>query len=332
MFILGPEVAAFEEAFAEFCGVAHCIGAGNGTDAIELAIRSLGLRPGDQVVLPANTFIATALAPLRAGVSVKLVDCLPGSYLMDPEKVEAVLTPRTRAVIPVHLFGQTAAVEELSRFNIDIIEDAAQAQGAERHGKRAGSLGAVAGTSFYPTKNLGAYGDGGAVLTDRDDLASRIRALHNWGSDRKYHHPVAGFNSRLDTMQAVVLSAKLDRLEKTNEQRRQAAFLYDQLLSEDERIQRTSTVAGNYHVYHLYVIEVSDRDEVLAGLHAAGIGAGVHYPVPIHLQGALSDLGYRVGDFPVAETAAQRMISLPLFPGITEAEQEYVVGQLKAAL
>jgi dTDP-4-amino-4,6-dideoxygalactose transaminase len=227
-----------------------------------------------------------------------------------------------------------APIEHFASANpgVSIIEDAAQVQGASRHGRPAGSMGTVAGTSFYPGKNLGAFGDAGAVLTNRDDLAQRVKTLRNWGSDHKYHHPVAGFNSRLDTLQAVVLSAKLARLDGWNEERRSAAERYGKLLGGEERLDLPQTLSGNRHVYHLYVIEVDHRDGVLARLHAAGVGAGVHYPVPIHLQGALALLGHGPGDFPRAERAAQRMISLPIFPGITPGEQELVADVLLAAL
>jgi dTDP-4-amino-4,6-dideoxygalactose transaminase len=331
-FILGEEVVRFEEAFAEFCGVSHCIGVGNGTDAIELAIRALGIGPGDEVIVPANTFIATALGALRAGASVKLVDCLPGSYLIDPERVASAITKRTRAILPVHLFGQVAPVEELRDFDLPIIEDAAQAQGAERHGHKAGSLGVIAGTSFYPAKNLGAFGDAGAVMTNSEELASRVRRLRNWGSDVKYHHPVIGFNSRLDSLQAVVLSAKLALLETWNKDREATAARYDRWLSAEERIQTPLTLTGNRHVYHLYVVEVDDRARVMASLHESGIEAGIHYPVPIHLQQALAHLGHRVGDFLASEAAADRMISLPIFPGITEDEQAWVAERLIGAV
>lgn len=333
-YILGPEVAEFERTFAEFCQVGHCIGVGNGTDALELALRALGIGPGDEVILPANTFIATALAPIRAGISVRLVDCVPGTHLIDIEQAVAAVGPRTKALMPVHLFGQMAPVEELAEHLPDlfIVEDAAQAQGASRYGRRAGSVGHVAGTSFYPGKNLGAFGDAGAVMTHDVDAADRIRTLRNWGSDRKYHHPVAGFNSRLDTLQAVVLSAKLTRLVDWNDQRRTAAIYYDSLLSGYEQMTLPTTLAGNVHIYHLYVVEVDDRDRVLAALNSAGIGAGVHYPVPIHLQGALAHLGHQAGDFPHAEAAASRMLSLPMFPGIRTGEQDRVAEVISECL
>lgn len=333
-YILGPEVAEFERAFAEFCQVSQCVGVSNGTDALELALRAFGIGPGDEVILPANTFIATALAPIRAGISIRLVDCVPGTYLIDTERVAEAVGPRTKAIMPVHLFGQMAPVEELTRQHPDlfIVEDAAQSQGATRFGRRAGSVGHVAGTSFYPGKNLGAFGDAGAVMTNDVAAADRVRSLGNWGSDRKYHHPVAGFNSRLDTLQAVVLSAKLTRLVDWNDQRRAAAVYYDSLLSGHEQVTLPTTLPGNEHVFHLYVVEVDDRDRTLADLHSAGIGAGIHYPVPIHLQGALAHLGHEAGDFQYAEAAATRMLSLPMFPGILRAEQDRVAEVLFASL
>jgi dTDP-4-amino-4,6-dideoxygalactose transaminase len=335
-YILGAEVAEFEAAFADFCGVGHCIGVASGTDALELALRALGIGAGDEVIVPANTFVATALAVTRAGATPVLADVDPDTLLVDPEAVEAAVSSRTRAVMPVHLFGQVAPMEALGRVaaaaGADIVEDAAQAHGATRHGAGAGSFGVAAGTSFYPGKNLGAYGDGGAVLTSSDELAGRLRALRNYGSDRKYHHPAVGFNSRLDTLQAVVLSAKLARLAAGNAARRAAAARYDELLGDLEEVTRPVTLPGNEHVFHLYVIRVPRRDEVLAHLGEAGIGAGVHYPVPVHLQGAMTPLGYRRGAFPVAERAADEILSLPLFPEITPAQQERVVDELRKAL
>ncbi|HEV7784626.1 MAG TPA: DegT/DnrJ/EryC1/StrS family aminotransferase, partial [Thermoanaerobaculia bacterium] len=297
-FILGPAVAEFETAFARFCGVPHCLGVGNGTDAVELVVRALGLGPGDEVMVPANTFIATALGVLRAGATPVLVDC-DAFFLMDTAQVEERITPRTRALLPVHLFGQIADMETLREITtprgLALLEDAAQSQGARRHGRASGSLGDAAATSFYPGKNLGAYGDGGAVLTASDEIAAHVRKLRNWGSERKYHHPELGFNSRLDTLQAVVLSAKLRRLEAWNAARRRAATRYDELLAGLAGVETPPTLPGNEHVWHLYVVRVPRRDEVLAKLNAEGIGAGIHYPTPLHLHGALHHLGYRKG-------------------------------------
>lgn len=334
-FILGPAVRKFENAFALLCGASHCIGVANGTDAIELVIRALGLGPGDEVIVPANTFIATALGVLRAGARPVLVDC-DQYHLMDPQKVEDRITGKARALLPVHLFGQSSEMEALreiaDRHGLILLEDAAQAQGARRHGRPVGSLGAAAAFSFYPGKNLGAYGDAGAVVTSSDEIASRLHKLRNWGSDRKYYHPEIGFNSRLDSLQAVVLSAKLRRLEAWNEARRQAAARYDHLLTGLANLEIPRALPGNEHIWHLYVIRVPRRDEVLEKLRSEGVEVGIHYPTPLHLHGALHDLGYREGDFPVAETAAREILSLPIHPHLTQAQQERVAAGLRRAL
>ena len=335
-FILGPAVEDFERAFAEFSGVAHCIGVGNGTDALELALRASGIGPTDEVIVPANTFIATALAVVRSGARPVLVDIDPATQLLDVDLVAEAVTPRTKAIMPVHLFGQMVAMKpllELARaHDVIVVEDAAQAQGAKQNGIGAGALGSIAGTSFYPGKNLGAYGDAGGVLTDDDDLARRVRALRNYGSEVKYHHPEIGFNSRLDTLQAVVLAAKLRRLASWNEQRRAAACNYDVLLADVDGVVRPTTAAGNEHVWHLYVVRVRERDRVLAALHEAGIGAGVHYPVPIHLQGSFRDLKKAEGSYPHTERAAREILSLPMFAEITAEQQELVSESLRKAL
>jgi dTDP-4-amino-4,6-dideoxygalactose transaminase len=336
-FIAGPQVAAFEAEYAAFTGTRHCVGVANGTDAIEIALRAVGAGPGDECILPANTFIATAEAVVRAGVRPVLVDCADdGTYLIDADAVEAALTSRTRAIIPVHLYGQAAPVERLlplaDSAGAWVVEDAAQSQGARRGNTSAGALGHVAATSFYPGKNLGAYGDAGAVLTSSSDLAARMRMIADHGARHKYEHDVLGFNSRLDTLQAVVLSAKLRRLAGWNAARRAAAGRYDALLSGVAEVIGPRVLDGNEHVWHLYVIRVPDRDKVIKELHAAGIGAGIHYPIPIHLSSAFSGLGYKEGAFPVAERAAREILSLPLFPEITPAQQERVVSVLTAAL
>ena len=336
-FIGGPQVAAFEREYAEFNGAPHCVAMANGTDAIEIALRALGVGRGDECILPANTFIATAEAVSRAGATPVLVDCADDeTYLIDTDAVEAAVTPRTRAIIPVHLYGQAAPVERLlplaRRRGIWLVEDAAQAQGARRHGTSAGVLGDAAATSFYPGKNLGAYGDAGAALTSEADVAARMRMIRDHGSARKYEHEVLGVNSRLDTLQAVVLSAKLRRLAGWNAARRAAAARYDELLSGCAAVVRPRTVEGNEHVWHLYAVRVPQRDRVLKELHAAGIGAGIHYPEPIHMTAAFAGLGYARGAFPVAERTAPELLSLPIFPEITVAQQERVASVLISAL
>jgi dTDP-4-amino-4,6-dideoxygalactose transaminase len=335
-FILGKDVAEFEAAFAQFSRVKHCVGVANGTDALELALRAVGVGAGDEVILPANTFIATALAVTRIGAVPVLVDCDPVHYLIDPAQVAAKVTARTKAVMPVHLYGQIAPMAELKKAlggkAVAIVEDAAQAQGAAQGGVRAGNFGVAAGTSFYPGKNLGAYGDAGAVVTNSDEVATKVKALRNYGSEVKYHHPEEGFNSRLDTLQAVVLSAKLKHLDGWNESRRRAAARYHELLADLPQVIRPGTVAGNEHIWHLYVIRVPRRDEVLKSLNANGVGAGIHYPVPVHLQGAMKKLGHQKGAFPVTEKAADEILSLPLFAEITAEQQATVVAALKKAL
>ncbi|HEX3901859.1 MAG TPA: DegT/DnrJ/EryC1/StrS family aminotransferase [Polyangia bacterium] len=335
-FILGPAVKEFEGAYAAFIGARHCIGVANGTDALELALRATGAGAGTEVLLPVNTFIATALAVLRAGARPVLVDCDPEHHLLDVEQAAARATKRTRFLLPVHLYGQMAPIEQVEALarshDLTVIEDAAQAQGARRKGRAAGACGLAAGTSFYPGKNLGAYGDAGAITTDSDEIAARLRALRNYGSEVKYHHPEIGFNSRLDTLQAVVLSAKLKRLAGWNEARRAAARRYDELLAGLPAVTPPRTLPGNEHVFHLYVVRVPNRDEVVKQLNADGIGAQIHYPVPIHLQGAFRQLGLGEGSFPVAERAAREILSLPIYPEITPDQQARVVESLRRAL
>ncbi len=338
-FVQGPQVSAFEAAFAAFSEVRHCVGVANGTDALELALRAVSVGHGDEVILPANTFIATAEAVARTGATPVLVDCDPDFLLIDVEAVASRIGPRTKAIVPVHLYGQAAPVEGLAGLadaaHVALIEDHAQSHGATRHGRAAGSLGLAAATSFYPGKNLGAYGDGGAVLTDSEGIAARVRALGNHGSTVRYQHPELGFNSRLDSMQAVVLSAKLARLATWNKARSAAAEQYSSLLAGMAGITLPRTMPGNTHVWHLYVIRFAggteQRDAVLAALHTAGVGAGIHYPVPVHLQGAFANLGQHRGDFPVAEQVADSMLSLPLFPHLSEEQIDHVVEVVASA-
>lgn len=336
-FILGKHVAEFEKAFAAFQGVPYCVGLANGTDAVELAVRAVGIGPGDEVILPANTFIATALGVARAGATPVLVDSDPVYHLIDPNEIAKKITARTKAVYAVHLYGQIAPIEAIQKAvegrGILLLEDAAQSQGAKRNGLASGAFGEMAATSFFPGKNLGAYGDAGGVLTKSEALAKRAIALRNYGSEVKYHHPETGFNSRMDTLQAVVLSAKLKHLAAWNEERRVAAARYHELLAGlVPTITLPETLPGNEHVWHLYVVRVPNRDETLKKLNAAGVGAGIHYPVPIHLQGAFKHLGHEKGAFPVAEKAASEILSLPLFPGITAEQQATVAAELKKAI
>ncbi|MEX5631252.1 DegT/DnrJ/EryC1/StrS family aminotransferase [Parafrankia sp. FMc2] len=339
-FIGGAPVAEFEREFAAFSGRRHCVGVGNGTDAIELALRALGIgrQAGDEVILPANSFIATAEAVARAGARPVLVDVDETYQLLDPDEVAQAVTSRTRAVIPVHLFGQFAPLERIRAAvagrEIAIVEDAAQAQGATRNGDGIGAAGPAA-TSFYPGKNLGAYGDAGAVLTDDAELATTVRAISCHGSLTKYEHTHLGVNSRLDTLQAVVLRAKLARLAAANEARRAAANRYDTYLAEAEKtlgldLGRPQAAPGNVHVWHLYVVRVPERDRVLARLHAAGIGAGIHYPQPIHRTVPFA--GHAPRPCPVTDLLAGEILSLPIFPEITDAQQRRVVETLTKAV
>ncbi|MEO6702928.1 MAG: DegT/DnrJ/EryC1/StrS family aminotransferase [Jatrophihabitantaceae bacterium] len=332
-FILGPEAETFERAYADYCGVAHCVGVGNGTDAIELALRACDIGPGDEVIAPANTFVATAGAIARTGATLKLVDC-DENFLIDASLIPAAITSRTKAIVPVHLYGQLAPMAAVAEAAGDllVIEDAAQSQGARQHGRRSGSIGKVAATSFYPGKNLGAYGDAGGVTTDDDAIHQRLLRLRNHGGIRKYEHLEIGVNSRLDGLQGVVLATKLARLDDWNAERQAAAARYGELLADLPDVVLPQAAAGNEHVWHLYVVRVPRRDAVLANLNAAGIGAGIHYPAPVHLLPAFAGLGQGPGSFPVAERLAGEILSLPIFPGITDEQQNRVAGQLRSAL
>lgn len=333
-FIQGPDVARFEAEFAAYCEIDQVIGVGNGTDALELALRGAGIGAGDEVIVPANTFIATAEAVVRAGASVVFADC-DENFLIDPVEVQEKLSGRTRAVIAVHLYGQTAPIDDLRALvgpDAIIVEDAAQSQGARYRGRRAGSLGDVAGTSFYPGKNLGAYGDAGAVMTGSADIAARVRMLGNHGSIQKYEHLSIGTNSRLDSLQAVVLSAKLALLDDWNAERRVLAARYSSLLAEAPGVVTPVTVAGNEHVFHQYVVRVAGRDRVVAEMNAAGIGAGIHYPYPVHLAPAFASPKLGVGSFPVAELLCTEILSLPIYPGLTIAQQNRVIEVLLSCL
>ncbi|MCR2815840.1 DegT/DnrJ/EryC1/StrS family aminotransferase [Microbacterium jiangjiandongii] len=335
-FVGGPEVAAFESEYADYIGVRHVVGVSNGTDALELAYRAVGVRPGDEVIMPANTFIATAEAASRLGAVPVFVDVDDEHLLIDPGAVEAAITPRTRVIAPVHLFGQTAPMGLITalarRHDLAVVEDAAQAQGAGGSAGRAGALGQVAATSFYPGKNLGAAGDAGAVMTDDDDIAALVRNLGAHGSAVKYVHDHVGMNARLDAVQASVLRAKLRRLDGWNTARRAAARRYGELLGDVEGVRLPSVRAGNSDVWHLYVVRVAERARVMAQLGAAGIGTGIHYPTPVHLTEAYAYLGGRRGQFPVAEAAAERIMSLPMFPHLTADQQARVAEVLRAAV
>ena len=335
-FVGGPQVELFEQQCAAAHHRGHCVGVANGTDAIELALRAFGVGPGSECILPANTFIATAEAVSRCGATPVLVDCDPATHLMDIQAAAAAIGNRTRAVLPVHLYGQLVPVERIrplaDAVGAVVVEDGAQAHLARRHGAAMGRHGHAVATSFYPGKNLGAYGDAGAVLTDDAAVAAAVRVLAQHGSARRYEHAVIGLNSRLDTLQAVVLSAKLRSLEVGNAARRAAAARYDALLADVDGVCGPATLAGNEHVWHLYVVRVAERDRVLAHMQSRGIGAAIHYPTPVHLTGAYAGLGLGRGAFPVAERLAGQILTLPLYPQITEAQQVRVVQALREAV
>jgi len=319
-FILGREVRLFEEEFARFCEAQYAIGVDSGTSALELALRAYDIGPGDEVITAANSFIASALAISHAGATPVLVDIDPDTYTVDVAEIEKAITPRTKAIIPVHLYGQPAdmdAIMNLARpHNLVVIEDACQAHGARYKGKRTGSLGHAAAFSFYPGKNLGAYGDGGAVVTSDPNAAKKLEMLRNYGQQEKYHHMFRGYNRRLDTLQAAVLRIKLKHLEKWNAARRQHAERY-RLLLQKSQIITPNEAAYAESVWHLYVVRVSQRDSLKEHLAKHGISCGIHYPVPIHFQAAYCDLGHKKGAFPVTEDYAQRIVSLPMYAELT---------------
>ena len=325
-FVLGEDVAAFEEEFARYLGAKYVVSVGSGTEALHLALRAAGVGKGDEVIVPANTFIATALAVSYTGAIPVFVDINEESYNIDCKKIEERITKRTRAIIPVHLYGQPADMDEImdiARVNdIIVIEDACQAHGARYKGKRVGTIGQSGCFSFYPGKNLGAYGDGGAIATDSHEVAAKIRSLRNYGQQEKYKHEVIGFNSRLDSMQAVILSIKLRKLDEWNKNRQAVADVYSRLLA--GKVSTPLVRDNRDHVYHIYAVRVKDRDRVLGELNQVGIGAGIHYPVPVHLQKCYAPLGYKPGDFPIAEEVAHEELSLPIYPEIDEEKVHFV--------
>jgi dTDP-4-amino-4,6-dideoxygalactose transaminase len=333
-FILGADVAAFERDYAAYLHVDHVVGVGNGTDALVLALRAAGIGAGDEVIVPANTFVATAEAVVLVGATVVFVDC-GADHLIDLDALRETVSAATRAVIAVHLYGQVAQVDGIRAIvggDVVIVEDAAQSQGARAGERWAGGLGDVAATSFYPGKNLGAFGDAGAVMTGSETIANRVRALRNHGGQRKYEHEEIGTNSRLDSLQAVVLGAKLARLDEWNEQRRAIAARYTLALGDVDGVAVPVTTPGTDHVYHQYVVEVEERDRLLAELTASGIGVGIHYPTPVHLLAPFERYSPGAGAFPAAERQAGRILSLPVYPGLTEEMQDEVVEQLVARL
>ncbi len=326
-FILGEDTREFEKEFAAFNGAPHCVGVADGTDALHLALLALGVGAGDEVIVPVNTFIASVEAISQTGAKPVLVDCEPDYYQMDVQAVERALTPRTKAIMPVHLYGHPADMDPLLKIardrKLSVVEDAAQAHGAAYRGHFCGTMGDIGCFSFYPGKNLGAYGDGGAVITRSAALAEKVALLRNYGQKVKYVHTLKGFNSRLDTVQAAVLRVKLKHLAKWNDQRCAAAARYGQLLAGTKlRLPKVAPWANP--IWHLYAVQAADRDALQKALDAANISHGIHYPIPVHLQEAYRDLGMPAGSFPVAEAAAPRLLSLPMFPELTEAQIQRV--------
>jgi dTDP-4-amino-4,6-dideoxygalactose transaminase len=332
----GPFVTRFEEDFAAYCDSRYAIGVGSGTDALWLALLALGVGPGDEVITVPNTFMATAEAITFSGAIPVFVDVDEGTYTMDPIALANAITVRTKAIIPVHLFGQPADMDpilEIARqHGLFVIEDAAQAHGAEYKGRKVGTLGDAACFSFYPGKNLGAFGEAGAVVTDNLELQERIQILRDHGQVRKYHHPLVGWNGRMDGIQAAVLRIKLRHLEKGNQLRRAHASRYDRALGGMESVVVPRQAAYARHVYHVYAIRIQDRDEVMQFLTEERIGCGIHYPVPIHLQGAYRGLGYEQGAFPIAERCAMEFLSLPMFPELTPEQVDNVIQGVKDAV
>lgn len=332
-FILGDEVVQFEKEFASFCGSKESVGVATGCDALLWALKACNIGPGDEVITAANSYIATALAITFSGARPVLVDCLPDSYEINPSAARAAITSRTKAIIPVHLYGQAADMDAVMQVadahGLTIIEDAAQAHGATYKGRPCGTFGRAGCFSFYPGKNLGAYGDGGAVTTDDPAIAQSVRMLRNYGQSKKYHHEMAGWNSRLDTVQAAILRIKLRHLNTWNEARRRHAVRYAEQLA-DLPLVLPAEMPGNRHIYHLYVIQLDQREAFMDYLVRHGVQCGIHYPIPIHLQAAYRDLGYKVGDLPVTERLAPRLVSLPMFPEMTPEQVDYTCAQIRA--
>lgn len=334
-YVLGKEVDAFEKAYAAYCGTRHAIGVANGLDAIFLILKAYGIGPGDEVIVPSNTYIATWLAASHCGATPVPVEPVEGTYNLDPARVAAAITPRTRAIIPVHLYGQSADMDPLMALarehNLKVIEDGAQAHGALYHGRKVGSLGHAAAFSFYPGKNLGALGDGGAITTDDDDLAQKLRTLRNYGSQKKYHNEVPGFNSRLDELQAAVLSVKLTTLDQFNQKRREIAAIYLRELDGIPGLVLPQVAEWAESAWHLFVIRHPQRDLLAQKLAAAGVGTVIHYPLPPHLQPAYAELGYQAGQFPIAEIIHDEVLSLPMGPTMTAADAAEVISAVRAA-
>ncbi|MCE4225062.1 DegT/DnrJ/EryC1/StrS family aminotransferase [Methylobacterium sp. C25] len=333
-FVLGPAVSAFEEKFSTYCRTDHCVGVNSGASALHLALLAAGVGPGDEVITVSMTFVATVAAVLYCGAKPVFVDVDPDRWTMAPELIEAAITPRTKAILPVHLHGLMADMDPIMavarRHGIVLVEDAAQSHGAEYKGRRAGSIGDIGCFSFYPGKNLGGFGEGGAVVTRDAGLARTVRLLRDWGQEEKYRHVLPGYNYRMDAIQGAILNLKMDYIEGWTEDRRRLAQVYDQELAAIGQ-KRPSAPSDTRHVYHVYSIEHPRRDALQAALTTAGIGTGIHYPVPVHLQPAYENLGYGRGDLPVTEALAERFLSLPMYPELAPDQVVQVCRELERA-
>jgi len=334
-YVLGKEVGAFEEEFASYCQSRHAIGVNTGTSALHLALLAAGIQPGDEVITVPNTFVATVAAILYAGAKPVFVDVQPETLNMNPSLIEKAITKRTKVLLPVHLYGQCADMDPIldiaQKHGLKVIEDAAQAHGAEYKGRRAGSMGLLGCFSFYPGKNLGAFGEGGAITTQDPALAKTVKMLRDWGAEKKYHHDLKGFNYRMDAIQGAILRVKLRRLEAWTEARRALAQQYDKEL-QDSKVHFPGASYSRRHVYHVYAIQTQKRDDLIQFLSQQEIQTNIHYPIPVHLQKAYSDLGYRLGDFPVAESLCQSILSLPLFPELKPDQVSVVTEAVKMGL
>jgi dTDP-4-amino-4,6-dideoxygalactose transaminase len=332
-FVLGRDVELFEREFADFCEAEYAIGLDSGTSALEMALRAHGIGEGSEVITVSHTFIATVLAISYTGALPVLVDIDRDSYNIDVNKIEAAITDRTKAIVPVHLYGQPADLDPLlaiaRKHNLIVIEDACQAHGARYKGRRVGAIGDAGCFSFYPGKNLGAYGDAGMVVTNDRETAERLRLLRNYGQPQKYRHVIMGYNRRLDSLQAAVLRVKLQHLDKWNTARQGAASLYDELLKDADGISTPYVAEESSHIYHLYVVQHSERDGLMSYLAKQGVATGLHYPAPVHLQPCFENPGLRVGALPVTEAISSRVISLPMFAEITTEQIEYVCGHIR---
>lgn len=332
-FILGEEVESFEKEFAEYCGCTYGIGVGSGTEAIHLSLLALSVKPGDEVITVPNTAVPTISAVSFAGAVPRFVDVNPETYTIDVAKIGALITKKTKAIIPVHLYGQCADMDPIldiaKQYNLAIIEDACQAHGSLYKGRKSGSLGDVGCFSFYPSKNLGALGDGGIVITNDAKIAERLYLLRNYGQERRYYHKIKGFNSRLDEIQAAILRLKLKHLDVWNTIRREKARLYISLLKDTSSVITPNEAHYSKHVYHLFVIRCKQRDTLREFLLKYGVGTLIHYPIPVHLQDSYKDLGYRRGDFPITENYAEAILSLPMYPEINDSEIEYIAVKIR---